>query len=68
MAQRGKELATKANKLNLILGPTWWEKRTDSHKLSSDVLLRDNVRVCVHTHVCVYTHIHTTMSKLVLKS
>lgn len=57
MAQRGKELATKANKLNSILGPTWWEKRIDSHKLSSNVLLRDNVRVCIHT--CIYTHVHT---------
>jgi hypothetical protein len=35
-AQQAKVLATKPEDMSLIPGPTWWEEKTDSHKLSSD--------------------------------
>lgn len=34
-----ERLATKPDSLRLSLGPTWWDERTDSHRLSFDLPL-----------------------------
>lgn len=52
-------LAIKHDNLNLIQAHTWWKRRTDSHKLFSDM----NVHTCTcthrHTPAPIHTHIHT---------
>jgi hypothetical protein len=49
VAQKVKVLATKPEKLNSFLEPTWKE-RTDSHKLSSDLRKWDVACSCMHKH------------------
>lgn len=49
MAQQAK---TPAASLSSILGHTWWQARTGSSKLFSDL----------HTHAVAHTHTHNTHS------
>lgn len=52
MAQWVKALTAKPENLSSIPGPTWWKKRTDSCKLSSD--LHMCLGTCSHTYPCTH--------------
>jgi hypothetical protein len=49
LAQWIQVFAAKLRTQVKFLGPTWWEERTDSHTVSSDL----------HVHAMVHTRMHT---------
>lgn len=58
----GGNACTKPNGLNLIPGNQVLEGETNSHKLSSDLLLM-LVQVCMGTHACEQAHTYTTHTR-----
>jgi hypothetical protein len=50
-------LPAKPDAPSLIPRSTWWRKRVEFYKLSSDLHIRPMARVCahVHTHLCILT-------------
>ena len=58
----GGNACTKPNSLNLIPGTQVLEGETNSHKLSSDLLLM-LVQVCTGTHACEHAHAYTTHTR-----